>query len=90
MQDKLGETWDVSAWPVEYAADVPRQGNGWDCGMFALLFANRLGLGTPFDFRQADLLRDARVRVACELMDCRVAAAAPAPKRRKQRRRRGG
>ncbi|WIA13881.1 hypothetical protein OEZ85_002453 [Tetradesmus obliquus] len=71
-KDKRGEAWDTASWEVACPEDIPRQANGCDCGVFSLLFCNRLGLGVPFDFAQADLLVNARVRIACELMDGRL------------------
>jgi hypothetical protein len=31
---------DVLKWPREFPTDVPQQQNGYDCGVFTLLFAN--------------------------------------------------
>jgi len=45
---------------------VPQQRNGCDCGVFASLFADRLGLGAAFDFDGACTVEDARVAMfAC-------------------------
>ncbi|KAF8066180.1 ULP1A [Scenedesmus sp. PABB004] len=76
-KDKLQETWDTSpsAWAEEYPGGIPRQANGYDCGVFALLFLDRLGAGAAFDFEQPDMPA-ARVRIACALLD---GAALPAP-----------
>jgi Ulp1 family protease len=52
LQDKRQETWDTASWQVLCPEDIPRQTNGCDCGVFSLLFCNRLGLGQPFDFAQ--------------------------------------
>jgi hypothetical protein len=46
--------------------------------VFALLYANRLGLGAAWDFSQADLLVNARVRVTCELLEGRLRDMGPA------------
>jgi len=45
------QVWDTSEWRVR----VPRvrlQTNGCDCGVFTILFANRVALNRGFDFRQ--------------------------------------
>lgn len=69
-RDKLGQEWDVSTWRV-VTPDVRLQYGSLDCGVFTLLFANRLSLGRGFDFNQCqDHTREScRVRVACELLD---------------------
>lgn len=72
LQDKRKEVWDTESWPELWPEDIPRQCNGCDCGVFALLFCSRLGLGAPFDFHQDDLLLNARVKVCCELLDGRL------------------
>lgn len=61
------------SWPELYPSDIPRQTNGCDCGVFSLLFCNRLGAGMAFDFDQPDLLINARVKIACELLDGKLA-----------------
>ncbi|PNH04266.1 Sentrin-specific protease 1 [Tetrabaena socialis] len=50
--DKLKQRWDTSKWAIEFPKNIPRQRNGCDCGVFAIMFADRLGLGVPFDFDQ--------------------------------------
>lgn len=77
LQDKLKEDWDCQSWPEMYPRNIPRQLNGCDCGVFSLLFCNRLGAGMAFDFAQADLEINARVKVACELLDGKL----PLPQR---------
>jgi Ulp1 family protease len=58
---------DTSSWPV-LTPQVRLQENGCDCGVFTMLFANRVSLGRGFDFRQSDVRLWARVRVANELL----------------------
>jgi hypothetical protein len=77
-QDKLKQKWDASSWPRSYPKNIPRQTNGNDCGVFTLLYANRLGLGAAWDFSQADLLVNGRVRVTCELLEGRLRDMGPA------------
>jgi hypothetical protein len=55
LQDKRGEAWDTASWQVLHPTNIPRQTNSCDCGVFSLLFCNRLGLGQPFDFLQVRL-----------------------------------
>ena len=71
-QDKLKAEWDTSEWPVRVAADIPRQANGCDCGVFALLYADAVGAGRAFDFTARELELDARAKIACRLLDLRV------------------
>eukprot|EP00775_Hariotina_reticulata_P005601 gene5601-5839_t len=71
-KDKLKQDWDVDSWPEHFPSAIPRQTNGCDCGVFTLLYASRLGLGRLFDFRQDDLLVDARVKMTCELLDIKI------------------
>ncbi|CAM9211205.1 unnamed protein product, partial [Hapterophycus canaliculatus] len=47
-----GQPMDISDWPRFNYADVPRQRNGIDCGVFASMFADRLSKGRPLSFSQ--------------------------------------
>lgn len=38
--------------PASLASQVPRQRNGCDCGVFALMAANYLAIDRPFDYQQ--------------------------------------
>ena len=68
-QDKRKENWSSQEWEHLFPKDIPRQHNGCDCGVFASMFANRLGLNQPFDFQQADVRLNIRVTMVNELMD---------------------
>ena len=35
--------------------EVPFQKNGYDCGVFACMYADYLASGTPMDFSQSDI-----------------------------------
>ncbi len=61
---------DVLAWPREFPA-VPRQLNGCDCGIFALLFADHAARGAPMRFTQADML-DFRVKLCADILRLRI------------------
>ncbi|MEW5308088.1 MAG: hypothetical protein WDW38_000074 [Sanguina aurantia] len=50
--DKQGRALDTSRWTLHHPKHIPRQRNGCDCGVFAITYANYLGLARPFDFRQ--------------------------------------
>lgn len=34
--NKRGEEVDTSTWPLHYERRIPKQSNGWDCGVFTL------------------------------------------------------
>jgi len=77
LQDKLKVTWDTSGWKEVYPTDIPQQQNGFDCGVFALMFCNRMGLkGGAFDFRQQDISVNVRVAITCDLLDGAIKATA--------------
>lgn len=67
---------DFAEWPVRYLdpSVVPQQGNGSDCGVFALRFAEALarGLSAP-DFSQRDV-EALRLIIAAELVMGTVSA----------------
>ena len=75
FQSKLQQTWDTSTWQEEYPHDIPRQRNNKDCGVFALMFINRLSLrGAAFDFLQEDMLVNVRAAITCDLLDGAITA----------------
>ncbi|KAG2441518.1 hypothetical protein HXX76_003140 [Chlamydomonas incerta] len=54
--DKLKTRWDTSTWSVEFPKNIPTQRNGCDCGVFAIMFADRRGAGLgAWDFDQPDM-----------------------------------
>lgn len=76
VQDKLGEVWQTTEWAEECPSDLPRQDNDNDCGVFALMACNRLGLKRDvFDFSQ-QYMTNLRAAVAHDLRAGRVAASA--------------
>lgn len=76
-QDKLQASWDTTSWEEVYPADIPRQENGFDCGVFALMFCNRMGVrGAGFDFTQDDIRHNIRAAIVCDMLDGRIAATA--------------
>jgi len=46
---------DLSQWQDTFPATIPTQHNGHDCGMFMLLYMDRLSNGMPLDFSQTDI-----------------------------------
>lgn len=76
MQDKLGEAWQTADWAEEYPKDLPRQDNDYDCGVYALMACNCLGLkGRMFDFDQ-DYMVNLRAAIAHDLQASKVVASA--------------
>lgn len=74
-QDKLKATWDTSSWEAVYPQDIPRQQNGYDCGVFALMFCNRMAMkGGFFDFLQSDISVNIRAAITCDLLDGAIKA----------------
>ena len=66
-----GEVLTVPSLARRYEADVPVQHNGCDCGVFALLFAERLARGAPLDFHQRDT-PFYRLKIAADIMSLRI------------------
>lgn len=51
-----GRQFDFTEWTELCSAeDIPAQHNGYDCGVFALAFAEHLSRDAPFTFSQADM-----------------------------------
>ncbi|KCV71421.1 sentrin-specific protease 1 [Fonticula alba] len=74
-RDKKGTPFDVTDWETECLSAIPRQKNGYDCGVFACSFAECLSRGIGFDgrfnFTQADIPA-VRERMAYEIAHCRL------------------
>ena len=66
--DKRKQALDASAWPRLFPKSVPRQGNGFDCGMFSVKFADYESRNHDFTFNQSDMPYFRR-RMVAELMD---------------------
>lgn len=54
--DKKGSSLDISSWKGVNVAGIPRQKNGYDCGMFLCKFADFLSEGLPLEFSQNDIV----------------------------------
>jgi len=54
-----GSATKMDRWPIQTPSDVPQQNNSLDCGVFACMFANYLGLRRNPDFtmQNIDLFR---------------------------------
>ncbi|KAJ1643703.1 hypothetical protein LPJ64_004554 [Coemansia asiatica] len=52
-KDKVGCELDASEWSMVCAKDIPRQKNGYDCGVFAITFAEYLARDAPLVFSQS-------------------------------------
>lgn len=49
--DKKQQWWDTDSWPRVFPA-VPRQQDGYSCGLYAAVFADCLGAGVPLQHCQ--------------------------------------
>lgn len=56
---------DILKWPKVYPKDIPKQSNGFDCGVFLVLFADYLSKSAKLDFSQEDV-EDFRVKLALD------------------------
>ncbi|KAF5941585.1 hypothetical protein HYC85_019227 [Camellia sinensis] len=52
VKDKSGEDIDFSSWKQEYVEDLPKQENGWDCGLFMIKYADFYSRGLGLCFNQ--------------------------------------
>jgi hypothetical protein len=56
FKNKKGpQGFDCSSWTNFQPKKIPRQHNGYDCGVFALSYANCLSRNVPFDFNELDM-----------------------------------
>ncbi|KAJ1729551.1 SUMO1 sentrin specific peptidase 1 [Coemansia biformis] len=51
-RDKCGADIDESEWTLRCDKRIPRQQNGYDCGVFAVMFAEYASRDAPFQFSQ--------------------------------------
>ncbi|PJF18271.1 putative sentrin/sumo-specific protease [Paramicrosporidium saccamoebae] len=65
--DKLKCDFDFTGWTLSCPKDIPAQQNGYDCGVFALAFAEHLSRDAQFDFSQSNMLHW-RDRVSYEIL----------------------
>jgi sentrin-specific protease 1 len=54
-RDKKGDTLYIDEWKNYAPNDIPRQENGYDCGMFVCKFADFRSSDVPVRFSQTDL-----------------------------------
>ncbi|KAL1225292.1 putative ubiquitin-like-specific protease 1B [Cardamine amara subsp. amara] len=67
VKNKSGKNIDVSSWDFEYVKDLPRQQNGYDCGMFMLKYIDFYSRGLKLQFSQKDMPYF-RLRTAKEIL----------------------
>ncbi|KAJ2747298.1 SUMO1 sentrin specific peptidase 1 [Coemansia sp. BCRC 34301] len=53
-KDKLGVAFDDGGWTMQCDKQIPQQMNGYDCGVFAITFAEYVSRDAPFSFSQAN------------------------------------
>jgi sentrin-specific protease 1 len=46
---------DILSWPRIFPKNVPEQRNGYDCGVFLIVFADYLSKAAQLDFSQEDI-----------------------------------
>ena len=65
-KDKSDDTIDTTEWERKFPRKIPTQENGYDCGVFAVKFAEASGLGSDPDFGQEDM-QVFRRQMVCQL-----------------------
>ena len=53
------------------AGQIPHQENGYDCGVFLLMYAKYLAAGKDFNFNQSDM-RQFRLKIRNEIMNNKI------------------
>ncbi|CAH2079533.1 unnamed protein product [Thlaspi arvense] len=71
VKDKSGKVIDVSSWDIEFVKDLPRQQNGYDCGMFMLKYIDFYSRGLALHFSQKEMPYF-RLRTANEILRLRA------------------
>ncbi|KAI3501692.1 hypothetical protein L1887_29651 [Cichorium endivia] len=71
VKDKNGEDIDVSSWKQEYVKDLPKQENGFDCGVFMIKYADFYSRGVDLCFKQ-EHMPYFRLRTAKEILRLRA------------------
>ena len=56
---------DILEWPKVYQKSIPKQVNGYDCGVFLILFADYLSKSAKLDFSQNNI-ENFRVKLALD------------------------
>lgn len=69
--NKKKEELDVSGWRLVEATNCPKQGNGYDCGVFTCINAEYLARGAKLDFTQDDMPK-LRKRICYEILNNRL------------------
>ncbi|PIA17144.1 cysteine proteinase [Coemansia reversa NRRL 1564] len=54
-KDKQGNDFNEDGWSMKCEKEIPRQHNGYDCGVFAIMFAEYLSRDAPLSFSQDNL-----------------------------------
>ncbi|KAJ2805326.1 SUMO1 sentrin specific peptidase 1 [Coemansia guatemalensis] len=54
-KDKEGQDFDEDGWSLKCEKEIPRQHNGYDCGVFAIMFAEYVSRDAPLSFSQENL-----------------------------------
>lgn len=63
---------DILKWPRVYPKSIPEQVNGYDCGIFLILFADYLSKSAKLNFSQKDI-ENFRVKLALDFAGMEVA-----------------
>ncbi|WOL03303.1 hypothetical protein Cni_G12023 [Canna indica] len=71
VKDKCGNQIDTSSWKLEIVDDLPKQKNGWDCGMFMLKYTDFYSRGLSLCFSQENM-QYFRKRTAKEILRLRA------------------
>ena len=53
--DKKQKEFDFSLWSIKFHKNIPQQSNGYDCGVFTLVFADYVAADKSFDFSQSQM-----------------------------------
>ncbi|MQM12825.1 hypothetical protein Taro_045744 [Colocasia esculenta] len=56
VKDKYNKTIGITSWKYEAVDNLPRQKNGWDCGMFMLKYADFISRGLSLCFQQENMV----------------------------------
>lgn len=54
-EDKLGVPFNFDGWIQECRFNIPRQSNGYDCGVFVLVLADHLSRDASLNYSQSDM-----------------------------------
>jgi sentrin-specific protease 1 len=68
VKDKKGVEVDTSEWALRNELNVPQQQNGFDCGVFAVTFADFLSDNLPLQFNQQEITEN-RLRFASSIIE---------------------